>query len=618
MILPENQGDYLDHSPLSRHFADFIVRLHGTPFPALYLASFLLCENERQGHVCIDLHLLEKQTFNAGIGAPLQSPVGVVWADLLRKSPLVGSPGDYRPLILDDAGRLYTHRYWYYERSVADQLLKRSQAFIAPPILPDDCKKILKRIFQDSSTDRYYSHIPIIAALIGLTRQLCLITGGPGTGKTTALTRILAFIIEANERDNERIAIAAPTAKAAMRLQESIVQVKATLSSFPWVKNTIPQTPVTLHRLLGSNGDETSYQYNHNHPLPYDIVVVDEASMVDLAMMFHLLDALPAHAKLILLGDPHQLPSVNAGSVVWDILASGAANHYSQAFSHLLSSYTDIEQSILNIEEKEGITDCVVEFRQNYRITENTPLEYLRQSIMAGNVEEALRLLENGGNLLQRIHLSTAHTLETYVKEEIGVYLRKYSQHITDGDDTDKIFHAFDSFRVLCAIHTGLFGVDSLNRLIEDSLKSSMNVPLNRFLYPGKAIMITENDYSHQLFNGDIGLLLFDQEALNHWSFYFRSPENAGIFRKVSPYSLPKHEKAFAMTIHKSQGSEYDQVFLFLPHHHFPILTRELLYTGITRTKNRLVIIASKDIFTASLVRRNRRHSGLTEKLSKG
>ena len=235
---------------------------------------------------------------------------------------------------------------------------------------------------------------------------------------------------------------------------------------------------------------------------------------------------------------------------------------------------------------------------------------------MAGNVEEALHLLENSGNLLKRIHLPTAHTLETHVKEEIGVYLRKYTQHITDGDDIDKIFHAFDSFRVLCAIRTGLFGVDFLNRLIEGFLKNTMNVPLDRFLYPGKAIMITENDYSRQLFNGDIGILLSDQEALNHWSFYFRTLGNTSLFRKVSPYSLPKHEKAFAITIHKSQGSEYDQVFLFLPYHHSPILTRELLYTGITRTKKGLVIIASKDIFTASLAHRNKRHSGLTEKLN--
>ena len=616
MTLPENQDAYLDHSPLSRHFADFIIRLHGAPFPALYLASFLLCDNERQGHVCIDLHLLEKQTFHTGTDIPLESPAGEAWADLLRESPLVGYPGDFCPLILDDAGRLYSYRYWSYECSIADHLLKRSQSFIAPQILPEDCQKILKRIFQDFSPDNHYSHIPVIAAFISLTRQLCLIAGGPGTGKTTALTRILAFLLEANGKDNERIAIAAPTAKAAMRLQESMAQVKMTLSSPPWVKNTISQTPVTLHRLLGSNRDGTSYQYNHDHPLPYDIVVVDEASMVDIAMMFHLLGALPAHSKLILLGDPHQLPSVNVGSVVRDILASGTANHYSQTFSHLLCSYTGIKQDILNIRGEEGITGSTVEFRQNYRIPEDTPLEYLRQHVMAGNGEEALRLLEDGGDLLKLIHLPTVHALETCVREKIGAYLGKYMQHITDHDDADKIFHAFDSFRVLCATRTGLSGVDFLNRLMEEFFKKGMNVPQNRSLYPGKAIMITENDYSRQLFNGDMGILLPDQEALDHWSFYFRTPENTNLFRKISPYSLPKHEKAFAMTIHKSQGSEYDQVFLFLPHHHSPILTRELLYTGITRTQKGLAIFASKDIFAASLARRNRRHSGLTEKLN--
>jgi exodeoxyribonuclease V alpha subunit len=204
------------------------------------------------------------------------------------------------------------------------------------------------------------------------------------------------------------------------------------------------------------------------------------------------------------------------------------------------------------------------------------------------------------------------------VKEEIGVYLRQYARHITDHDDIDKIFHAFDSFRVLCATRAGLFGVDFLNGIMEGFLKNDMDVPPNRFLYPGKAIMITENDYARQLFNGDIGILLSDPEAPDHWSFYFRTLENTNLFRKVSPYSLPGHETAFAITIHKSQGSEYDQIFLFLPQHHSPVLTRELLYTGITRSKKGLAIVAAKDIFTAALAHRNRRHSGLTEKLRKG
>jgi exodeoxyribonuclease V alpha subunit len=319
---------------------------------------------------------------------------------------------------------------------------------------------------------------------------------------------------------------------------------------------------------------------------------------------------------LILLGDPHQLPSINAGSVIRDILASGTPNHYSPAFSYLLYTYTNVEQDIFHSQEKEGMTDCMVEFRQNYRIPQNSPLEYLRQSVLKGDAEESLRLLENTGESLQRIHLPHAQALEACVKEKIEPYLRKYMEYITGRNDLNEIFPVFDSFRVLCAVRAGLCGVDHLNRLMEDFLKNIANIPHHRSLYPGKAIMITENDYGQQLFNGDVGILLYDQKERHHWSFYFRSPDADAPFRKVSPYALPKHEKAFAMTIHKSQGSEYDQVFLFLPHHHSPVLTRELLYTGITRTKRGLVIAASRDIFTASLECRTRRYSGLTEKLT--
>ena len=616
MISPENQDDYPDHSALSRHFADFIVRLHGKQFPELYLASFLLCDNERQGHVCLDLHLLGNKTFYAG-DAPIQSPPGAVWAELLRKSPLVGAPGDFCPLILDDAGRLYTYRYWRYERDVADNLLKRSQSFTPPHISPDKCREILRRLFPDSSLNRH-SHISATAAFIALTRRLCLIAGGPGTGKTTALTRILAFLIEAAPQDHERIAIAAPTAKAAMRLRETAAQIKGTLPSPLWVKDAIPEKTTTLHRLLGSNRDGTSYQYSHDHPLPCDIVVIDEASMVDLSMMFHLLDALPDDAKLILVGDPRQLPAVNAGSVVWDIMASGTTNRYSPTFSHFLHTCTGVDRDILDSQGKEGISDCMVELRQNYRIRENAPLESLQQFVMEGNAEKALLLLEDTGKPVRRIYLPHARALETCVKEEIGPHLMTYMRHITAHDGVDRIFAAFDSFRVLCAIRTGLFGVESLNRVIEEFLKSKGNIPVNRSLYAGKAIMITENDYSRQLFNGDIGILLGEGKNRNHWSFYFRAPENANVFREVSPHSLPKHEKAFAMTIHKSQGSEYDEVFMFLPHHDSPVLTQELIYTGVTRAKKGLVIAAGKDIFTASLTRRTVRYSGLTEKLNPG
>ena len=605
-----------DYSLLARQFADFIRRMNGKPAPELYLAALLVSDVIARGHICLNLASHEKQTFPVGEQESILSPEIDAWERVLRLSPVVGRPGEFRPLILDEAHRLYTYRYWNYENRVANRI--RSMAGTMIPLLPsfkpETCHALMKRLFPESISPDGHAPGQIIAAFIALTRHLCLISGSPGTGKTTAVARILAFLLEsADETRSFRIILAAPTAKAAIRLEESISKIKQTLHCPEWVKNLIPEQSWTLHRLLGSSADGTSYRHSEANPLLCDIVVVDEASMIDLPMMSHLLDAIPHPSRLILLGDPHQLSSIEAGAVLEDMMGTGEKNRYSQGFQDLFRQYTGIDAPASAQQEESGMTDGMVELTRNYRIRDESILGQFKKSVMMGDVDEALFLLESGDDVLTLAEIPDPHALKNYVGTEIGKYLNEYLRCIAEYCDIEEIFMLFDSFRILCALRGGRLGTMHLNRLMEEHLKALSGIHPSRILYPGRALMVTNNDYALQLFNGDIGLVLPDDSGEERHSVCFREPK--GAFRRLSPYALPEHETAFAMTVHKSQGSEYDRVFLFLPESDNPILNRELIYTGITRAREKLTVCSSKDVLARAISRKMERYSGLTEKI---
>jgi exodeoxyribonuclease V alpha subunit len=606
------------YSPLARHFADFIVRLNSEPSSELYLAAFLVIDATTNGHICLNLHSLENQVFPVGGKVPVSSPAVDAWTDTLRRSPVVGAPGEFKPLILDKKNRLYTYRYWNYESVVADlitEMAGRKGTFL-PTISPDVCNNLTKRLFPEAATLGGQPRGQIIAAFIALTRDFCLITGSPGTGKTTAVARILAFILELTGNKETKIVLSAPTAKAAIRLQEAIARAKQTLPSPDWIKNLIPEKALTIHRLLGSRADGIHYNYDKNNFLTYDIIVVDEASMVDLPLMSHLLEAIPPTAKLILLGDPHQLSSVEAGAVLGDICGAGEANQFSPEFIHAIQKYSGLDFPAANLTPAPALRDSLVELRTNYRVDDRSTLGQFKKAVIEGNPGYAFEILESKGEALQWIDLADAGSLKTFIETQIGKYLNEYMKKVNDCADIKSILAFFDTFRVLCAIHGGLFGTVNLNRLMEKYLKDiSGGLRQGGIHFPGKAVMIGKNDYPRQLFNGDLGLILTEKDGKDHLSVYFREPGDA--IRQVSPYALPEHETAFAMTVHKSQGSEYDRVFLFLPEQDLPVVTRELLYTGITRARRGLTVICRKEILAAAISRKVSRNSGLTEKIWK-
>jgi exodeoxyribonuclease V alpha subunit len=541
---------------IDRHFAQFINGFSEGDLPAV--AAAMLSRNMRHGHICLDL----------GKGpVQFEEPVpAFAWLDLktwqkaLGKSRAVGGPDDGRPLVLDDAGRFYLRRYWEYEKALANGILMRCDG--PTPANPGT------------------GDLQDLAIETALARRFVVISGGPGTGKTTTVLQILERMVSEPGGEKLRIVLAAPTGKAAARLQESL-RTGAGNGSVP---DRLPKTASTLHRLLGRGHSSVYFRHHAKNPLPVDLVVVDEASMVPLTMMAKLFDALPKQARVILLGDRDQLSSVEPGAVLGDI-----ANAASEP-GHLNGSLVVLEK--------------------NYRFGNESHIFALSNAVRDGEVNRALEILDHG----EHLDLSAGSTPPP---RQIAEQLRQrviagYSGYLRTPDPAQAL-EELKKFRVLCPFRVGPYGVESLNRTIEKILREEGLIRGAQNAYPGMPILITQNDDPLRLYNGDIGILLpdpADDSLLPAWFI----DEDGGV-RRIPPARLPEHEPAFAMTVHKSQGSEFDNVLLILPDKDSPLLTRELIYTGLTRARTRVEVWFQESVFRAAVSRKIQRESGLRDRL---
>jgi exodeoxyribonuclease V alpha subunit len=614
--------DGVQLNEIDSQFASFICRQAGSDDPHLEAAAALLSRGVVTGDVCLDLAyaLQEGDATKYGI-ASLDA-----WVQRLRDFPVVGAPGDFRPLILDGANRLYLHRYWRYEEELAAAILKRGAAAEFDREL---LKAGLARLFpQGHAAEPDWQRVAAIAAV---SRRFCVISGGPGTGKTSTVVKVLALLLEQDKKQAEvevkvekqqepsgpskpsepfrgcRIALAAPTGKAAARLKESIMGgVECTEE----VRALIPEDVSTIHRLLGYLKGSCSFRHNRDNPLPYDLVIVDEASMVSLPLMAKLVDALRHDTRLILLGDRDQLASVEAGAVLGDICDTGGIHGFSAPFAELVAELTGDR---LTVQESTGaLGDAVVLLRKSYRFSATSGIGRVGALVNAGDGAGALAAFKNA--MFPDITLSEtpqAADLGEALAERIVAGYRAYLRE----SSPEQAFARLGQFRILCAMRNGPFGVESVNRLVEERLaKAGLINPEGRW-YAGEPIMITRNDYNLALFNGDVGLILPDPESGFELRAFF--PSGTSGMRKVLPLRLPDHESAFAMTVHKSQGSEFDRVLLILPDRDVPLLTRELLYTAITRAKKSVELLATDELFVTAVQRRIVRRSGLRERLWK-
>lgn len=562
-------------SELACQFAAYIDRKEQGMRPVISLTSALLTEAVAQGHVCLNLRQLPDffQPFKS-----LLPDTVADWQTLLLQVKTVGQPGDYTPLILSDQGLLYLYRYYRDEQDVAQLIQQRLQPVnVDIEQLNDDLSHWTSLI---GGTDWQK-----VAVAMALTRQLAIISGGPGTGKTTI---VLSMLDSLQQQSPElHIGLAAPTGKAAARLQQSI----STHHAYE-VK--------TLHRLLGITEHNDQGRYNAERPLPLDLLIIDEASMIDISLMAKLMRALSPSARLILLGDSQQLASVESGAVLAN-LSEEVQGQFSAEFSE---QFPELEIPVSADAQPSALQNSFVRLQHSYRFDKDSAIGLLAKQVNAGDVLEVLALLNPMQNAIW------SNTDEAMQQQGFLAGYQAFIDAVEKKQSPQTVVQAFDHFRILAALRQGPQSVLSVNRLMM-RLLAQRGWRTHQPFYAGRPIMVTQNDYRQHLFNGDTGIILHDDTGQLRACFCFDEE-----VRWVPINRLPAHETAFAMTVHKSQGSEFDTVSILLPDEISPILNRELLYTAITRAKQNVFILSKESTLRHTIQTRHQRESGLKMQLA--
>lgn len=560
-------------SSLDVHLAQYLQNLAKVENEYFLLAAALTSYFTTQGHICIDLQRLANCSFPLEHDAdiqPIQCPDLKTWQQALRTHPMVGQPDDFKPLILNN-NLLYLYRYWQYEQQLGQNILQRI-AKVHSETDETTLSTRLETLFPSQNEIDWQK----MAAKTAVLKNFCIISGGPGTGKTTTVIKILLLLLQENPK--LRIALAAPTGKAAARLQQAIQNSIVTLHFPAELLAAIPQETYTIHRLLGTMPKSPYFRSHAQNPLAYDVVIVDEASMVDLALMAKLANAIPLTARWLLLGDKDQLASVEAGSVLGDIC-------------------TDLKTDA-------AITQHIVLLEKSYRFDAKSGIGVLANHLKLGQAQQALDVVQHGNfNDIAWKNIATPNQLLAQLTPVVTQHFATYLQAKTPEQALDY----FEQFRVLCALRRGAYGVENVNRVIEQILINQHQIQSGYRWYHGRPIMIIRNDYTLKLFNGDIGIILWNQDG--ELMAYFRYPD--GEIRSLYPHRLPEHETVYAMTIHKSQGSEFDKVLMLLPDRASQVLNRELIYTGITRAKQSVSIWGDEQVFLQAARQTVERQSGL-------
>jgi len=609
--------------PLDDALAHALRRLDPSTPDAVLAAAALASLAVAQGHAGFD-PALPRQL----VDADLPWPDRAAWVQMLAASGFVATPhtadaeAEPAPLVLEN-GLLYLRRYREYERRLALQLqriaaqnIDGNPDAIAPlfaslfPLLPaagDGARRA------DEGTSTAADPHQARAAALALRRALLLVTGGPGTGKTTTIARLLVLRIASAlqaGRAAPRIALAAPTGRAAERMAESLRRAAAQMGVQGVDGGLLAKLPTdasTLHRLLGTIPDVPRFRHHADNPLPFDIVVVDEASMVDLPLMCKLTEAVANGAQLVLLGDPDQLPSVEAGDVLAAILgAAGAGDALSSqdadALQPLLgSTAVAADAAAAGSGPAQALRGHRVHLQRGWRQDEGLHLAPLAEAVRNGDVDETLALLRKG--TLSNVHFHEG--VEDPLQARPGL-LAHWRTLATSTDPAHALRQA-NRLRLLTAVREGPQGARGFNTRIEAAL-SGRRIGTPPAWFPGRLLLVTENSYRHGLFNGDVGICLLDDSGTQLAWF---PGEGEGGVRAFHPAALPAFESAFAMTVHKAQGSEFDEVWLQLPRTDSRVLSRELLYTGLTRARSVLHVAGSAGVIAAALVRHAGRVSGL-------
>lgn len=529
--------------------------------------------------------------------------------------PLVLGPNTNRPL-------LYLRRYWHFETAIEQAVRQRLAKPIDLPVahLQNTLRALFDHSVQSDGDQQQHPDWQTIACALAARQRFAIITGGPGTGKTTTVVKLLALLQSLALSDPEsaptplRIALTAPTGKAAARLNESIAgQVaKLPLDDLPAaerVRSNIPTQVTTLHRLLGVRAGSRQFRHHAGNRLHLDLVVVDEASMVDVEMMARLLDALSANTRVILLGDKDQLASVEAGAVLGNLCQRADGGHYTRDTIAWLEQATgQTVPDAMQDPRGQPLDQAITMLRHSHRFSADSGIGQLAQAVNQGDAQRAEQLLNPSINHPDLARQSLNEHLDAWLVDGY----RHYLEILHNGDPgqssnpdhydfwAQQVLYAHNDFQLLCALRRGPQGVLALNQRIARALDREGLINAEAIWYPGRPVLITRNDYHLQLMNGDIGITMSypvrddNGQPRRQLRVAFPAGDGTDGIRWVLPSRLQQVETVYAMTVHKSQGSEFRHTALMLPQYHNPGLTRELVYTGITRARSLFTLVDGK------------------------
>ncbi|MCU0690476.1 MAG: exodeoxyribonuclease V subunit alpha [Polyangiaceae bacterium] len=606
------------------HVAETLCRLAGESNQDVMLAAALASRAPRFGHICVELDRvpsrIEVTSHGEAQAQVVQWPSIDAWLAALRRSPIVREAyaDATTPLVLDGS-RLYLDRYWGYQRKLVDELHRRATQ-TASVVDPVSFRTVLTALFPPSGTglDRQR-----LAAIMAVLRGLTVICGGPGTGKTTTVQKILALLLSQSGAAGAapwKIALAAPTGKAAARLQESIREGLDSLPLDPSIRaHMVRIQAFTLHRLLRvQHGTSTRFVHDADNRLPHDVVVVDEASMVSFAMMARLFGAVRDDARLILLGDRDQLASVEAGAVLGDLCGPEVASlRLSRAFAAQVHQASgDSLEPHATLTDAPGIWDCMVQLDRFFRFGADSGIGEVARAISRAHSNPAAVVALLRGDTSRAFDdvelrpLGPDGSIDGRCKESVVQAYAAYVRSVQADAEPSELFARLAALRVLCAHRSGRLGVHGMNVLVESWLREALpDFSTEGPYYLARPVLVTENDYGIKLYNGDVGVVVRHPHSPDRRAVVF--PTQEGGYRYLSPNRLPPCEPVFAMSIHKSQGSQFGHAVVVLPTRPSPILTRELIYTAVTRARHKVTMIAEPTLLEHALAVRVQRASGL-------
>lgn len=589
-------ADIGDLRYLDLHLARFISSFSGNYKSELALAAAALSAAVGKGDLCINI---EKDIYNFinnnNINTITAKHVTNAILESAEEAKIIGKGDGYQPLVLNSNKNLYFQRYWNYQNRIADFLRNR--------VIREDnacdlahVTENIEILFEKDSRQKWQK----VAAAMALLRNFLVITGGPGTGKTTVVVKVLA-LLQMMAPTPLKINLAAPTGKAANRLTESIKEKRATLPVSDKIKMLIPSEVNTIHRLLGARFGSSEFIHNRDNKLTCDLLVIDEASMIDVSLMAKLIDACKEQTAIILLGDMYQLSSVEAGSVLADICIAGINSGITTDTEEKVRQITNEQINSNNNSQK--LPDAVVSLQHSYRFSSDSGIGQLAEAVNNGNIMQVKQLLEQSkyNDICYNV-LAEEHALIA------ALDISPFTKAVAASDPQTALKQIF-SCGILCSHKEGIYGVENINRRIEERLQTKGVIHKDEMEYHGRPIMITSNSYRSGLFNGDIGIIWHDKDC--GFKAWFLDQQGQPI--SFYPRQLPKHTTVYAMTIHKSQGSEFDFVEMILPEVSSDLLTREIVYTGITRAKKKITIHADKRVLFESINRKITRKSGLAD-----